>query len=201
MLLALLWLMHNNVHHYLTILLLYWIVIFAIFITLFFFLITKRWRQGAILLFVVVFLSFSFYLLGVQTPPLFREVLDCHSDCILDSKESNAFICEYSSVYNSKYNIKINEAFVEYRREYKNYFSRDYHIDRNSSWLIANIDDISTIKQKGYGKIWEIEKTSNSRIVLPVNVKDTIILHLNDKTTMNGIDSLILIKKESGKVP
>ena len=100
MLLALLWLMHNNVHHYLTILLLYWIVIFAIFITLFFFLITKRWRQGAILLFVVVFLSFSFYLLGVQTPPLFREVLDCHSDCILDSKESNAFICEYSSSVN-----------------------------------------------------------------------------------------------------
>ena len=197
MLLGLLCLMHNNVHHYLTILLLYWILILGMVITLFFFLITKRWRQSVILLFVVAFLSFSFYLLGVQTPPLFREVLDCHSDCILDSKESNAFICEYSLIYNSKFNIKVNEAFVEYRREYKNYFSRDYHIDRNSSWLIANIDDISAIKQKGYGKIWEIEKKSNSRVVLPIIQKDTIILHLTDKTTMNSIDSLILIKKES----
>lgn len=191
MLLGLLWLMYNNVNHYMTILISYWIVLFGIVITMLYFLISKRWKKSVILLFIVAFLSVYFYLLGVQTPPMFREVLDCHSEYVSDSKKSNAFICEYSLIYNSKYDIKINDAFVEYRHEYKNYYSREYNIDRNSSWFIATIDDIMALKQKGYGDKWEIEKTNSSRIVLPINLNDTIILHLYDKTTHKYIDSLV----------
>ena len=191
MLLGLLWLMYNNVNHYMTILISYWAVIFGIVITILYLFISKRWKKSFILLFIVVFLSVFFYLLGVQTPPMFREVLDCHSDYVSDSKKSNAFICEYSLIYNSKYNIKINDAFVEYRREYKNYYSREYNIDKNSFWFIANIEDLSGLGQKGYGEKWEIERMNSSRIVLPVIIKDTIILYLNDKKNKECADSLI----------
>lgn len=198
MLFSLLLLMYKNVNQVWTISLLYWIIIFGIVITILYSLISKRWKQSIILMSIVAFLSIFFYLLGVQTPPLFREILDCHSDCISDSKKSNAFICEYSLIYNSKFNIIIEEAFMEYRHEYKNYYSRDYYIDRNSFWFNAIIDDILVLEHKGYGEKWEIEKMNCSRIVLPINIKDTIILHLNDKTTNKCIDSLVF-KRAAGK--
>ena len=195
MLLCILLLMDNNVNQGLSIIILYWIIMLCIVSTTIYLLIRKRWIQSVVWVIIVASMSIIFYQLGIQIPPMFREVLENHSECISDSRKSNAFISEYSLLYCSQYQIKVKEAFAEYQHRYKNNYSREFQIDKDISWFIVNIDSIIDLQVKGYGTKWKINNNSSSRIVLPIELSDTIILYLNDSTSQNCIDSLVFRKK------
>ena len=128
----------------------YWITMMGIVITMLYLLIGKRWTQCVFLFLLIFLILYSFYLLGIQVPPVFREVLDSRSESVSESKEAKSFICSYSSLYNSKHNIMIKESFAEYRHEYKNYYSREFRIDKNSIWFVARIDNLDAMRKNGY---------------------------------------------------
>ena len=180
-------------------LLLYWIVMLGVILTLLLFLVHKKWKHSIILLLIFLSETVSFYLLGVQIPPIFREVLDEQSKYISKSKEANAFICDYSLIYRSKYDVITKESFAEYGHAYKSAYSREFLIYNECVWFISIIDNIEDLRQKDYDESWYIEGCNSNRIVLPKKLKDTIVIHLRDFSTKKNIDSLVFLKNEQDK--
>lgn len=166
----------------------------GIVITMLYLLIGKRWTQCVFLFLLIFLISYSFYLLGIQVPPVFREVLDSRSESVSESKEAKSFICSYSSLYNSKHNIMIKESFAEYRHEYKNYYSREFRIDKNSIWFVARIDNLDAIRKNGYEERWKIDYCNNNSIILPIDLKDTIVIHIKETSSMKIIDSIVFMR-------
>ena len=155
----------------------YWIVMFLLFLTELILLLKKEWRKSLYIFFVVAIMSLCFYALGIQIPPMYREILDHYSESISESKRANAFICEYvySSSDNNR-NIKIKEAFAEYRHWYKNTNSNIFTIDKNNSMFIVKIANYEELKDNGYGDDWTIEKFDNDHIVKPIKLDNVIYI-------------------------
>jgi hypothetical protein len=164
-------------------------------------LLKKKYWQSLSLLFMVAFLSFVSYTLGLQIPPQFRKDLYKHSTTIEESRTDNAFICEFQLLTDTIYNkcgIVAKYIFAEYDHHYKNSNSRLFVIDRDRRWLNIVMQNEDELKNNGYGSKWTIENFSGNRIVLPYCNEDTIILSIFEKDTKNIIDSIGIRIKDHG---
>ena len=96
------------------------------------------------------------------------------------------------------FDVTTKESFTEYQHAYKNANSREFLIDKECVWFISSIDNIEDLRQKGYDESWNIEGFNSNRIVLPKELKDTIVIHLREISTKKNIDSLVFLKKDQG---
>lgn len=169
------------------------IIMISVLITSVTLLLKKKYWQSLSLLFMVAFLSFVSYTLGLQIPPQFRKDLYKHSTTIEESRTDNAFICEFQLLTDTIYNkcgIVAKYIFAEYDHHYKNSNSRLFVIDRDRRWLNIVIQNEDEIKNNGYGSKWTIENFSGNRIILPYYNEDTITLSIFEIDTKNIIDSI-----------
>ena len=174
------------------------IIMISVFITSITLLFKRKYRQALSLLFMVAVLSFVSYLLGLQIPPQFRKDLYKHSTTIEESKNDNAFICEYQLLTDTIYNkcgIVAKYIFAEYDHHYKNSNSRLFVIDKNRRWLTFVIQNEDELNNNGYGSKWTIENFSGNRIVLPYYNEDTITLSIFEMDTKNIIGSINMKRK------
>lgn len=174
------------------------IIMISVFVTSITLLFKKKYWQALSLLFMVAVLSFVSYLLGLQIPPQFRKDLYKHSTTIEESKNDNAFICEYQLLTDTIYNkcgIVAKYIFAEYDHHYKNSNSRLFVIDKNRRWLTFVIQNEDELNNNGYGSKWTIENFSGNRIVLPYYNEDTITLSIFEMDTKNIIGSINMKRK------
>lgn len=170
-------------------------IMLCIFMTLVIFLIKKKIWHAISLLFSVIMLTYIAYLLGLQIPPQIRKDFYKDSITIEEAKKDNSFICEYkllSDTIHNKYGIIAKEIFVEYAHRFKNDNSRLFVIEKDYMNLIFTIQNVETIRKHGYGSKWTIGNTSSERIIMRVDINDTIVLPIVDIDTNNKIDSLYI---------
>lgn len=175
-------------------------IMLCIFITSVIFFIKKKIWHAISLLFSVTMLTYIAYLLGLQIPPQIRKDFYKDSITIEEAKKDNSFICEYkllSDTIHNKYGIIAKSIFVEYAHRFKNDNSRLFIIEKEHKNLIFTIQNVETLRKHGYGSKWAIGNTSSERIILPVDIKDTIVLPIVDIDTKNKVDSIYVTKSSN----
>ena len=174
------------------------IIMISVLITSVTLLLKKKYWQSLSLLFMVAIISFISYTLGLQIPPQFRKDLYKHSTTVDESKNDNAFICEFQLLTDTIYNksgIVTKSIFAEYEHHYKNSNSRLFAIDRDRRWLIIVMQNEDEQNNNGYGSKWTIENFSANRIILPYHNEETITLSIYEMDTNNIIDSIKIRRK------
>lgn len=144
--------------------LLFLLLMILIFITSIILMIKKKIKLVLALLLSVVLMTIFAYVIGLQIPPQFRKFLYKHSLTINESKNDNAFICEYKLLTDSahnKYGIFPNEVFLEYEHQYKSWNSRLFVIDKECKWLTLSIKNIE--------ELWNNDTVANGELeIVPI---------------------------------